>query len=95
MRLAISLASAYTMLALTYAGFTFPTFGMPEVAQVLNRIFPISYWMNVFSGQSLRAEDISNSFTQMLYLAGFILLGCFFIPRLKYVLSNQKYWWKI
>ena len=95
MRLAISLASAYTMLALTYAGFTFPTFGMPEVAQVLNRIFPISYWMNIFSGQSLRAEDISNSFTQMLYLAGFILLGCFFIPRLKYVLSNQKFWWKI
>ena len=95
MRLALSLASAYTMLAITYAGFTFPTFGMPETAQVIGRIFPISYWVGIFSGQSLRAEPIANAFTLMLYLAGFIALGCFFIPRLKYVLSNEKYWWKI
>ena len=95
MRLAISLASVFTMLAITYAGFTFPTFGMPGLAQVLNKIFPISYWTTVFSGQSLRAEDISNGYSQMLYMAGFIFLGACFIPRLKYVLSNKKYWWKI
>jgi ABC-2 type transport system permease protein len=95
MRLAISLGSVYTMLALTYAGFTFPVFGMPQVAQVLNKIFPISYWMNVLSGQSLRAENVSNSFVMLLYLTGFIFLGCCFIPRLKYVLSDQNYWWKI
>ena len=32
LRLAISIASAYTMLALTYAGLTFPLFGMPVIA---------------------------------------------------------------
>jgi ABC-type multidrug transport system permease subunit len=95
MRLAISLASVFTMLAITYAGFTFPTFSMPGVAQVLNKIFPISYWTIIFTGQSLRAEDISNGISQMLYMAGFIVLGCCFIPRLKYILSNKKYWWKI
>ncbi len=95
MRLAISLASVFTMLAITYAGFTFPVFGMPGLAQVLNKIFPISYWTTIFTGQSLRAEDISNGYAQMLYMVGFIILGYCFIPRLKYVLSNKKYWWKI
>ena len=95
MRLALSLASAYTMLAITYAGFTFPAFGMPVVAQVIGKIFPITFWVNILSGQALRAEPIANGFIQMLYLMGFIALGWFFIPRLKYVLSNEKYWWKI
>lgn len=95
MRLALSLASGFTMLAITYAGFTFPAFGMPAVAQVAGRIFPISFWVNIFSGQSLRGEDLSNSFIQMLYLVGFILFGGCFIPQLKNVLSNQKNWGNI
>jgi ABC-2 type transport system permease protein len=95
MRLALSLASAYTMLAITYAGFTFPVFGMPVVAQVFSRIFPVTYWVGIFSGQSLRAEPLSNSFSAMNYLVGFIVFGCLFIPRLKFVLRNEKYWWKI
>lgn len=95
MRLALSLGSVYTMLALTYSGFTYPGFGMPEIAQVLNRIFPVSYWMNILSGQSLRAEPIAYSYIQMLYMCGFILFGYCFIPRLKYILMHQKYWGKI
>lgn len=95
MRLALSLGSVYTMLALTYSGFTYPIFGMPEIAQVLNRIFPVSYWMNILSGQSLRAEPIAYSYIQMLYMCGFILFGYCFIPRLKYILMHQKYWGKI
>ena len=95
MRLALSLASAFTMLAITYAGFTFPAFGMPKVAQVMGRVFPVSFWVNIFSGQSLRAEDLSISFVQMLYLVGFILFGGCFVPMLKNVLSDQKNWGKI
>ena len=41
LRLAISIASAYTMLALTYAGLTFPLFGMPVIAQVISKIFSV------------------------------------------------------
>lgn len=95
MRLALSLGSAYTMLAITYAGFTFPVFGMPAFGQVFSRIFPISYWVAIFEGQSLRAEPWANSFAGMNYLVGFIVFGCLFIPRLKDVLMNKKYWWKI
>lgn len=95
LRLALSLASAYTMLAITYAGFTFPVFGMPEFGEVFGRIFPVSYWVGIFEGQSLRSESWANSFGGMNYLVGFIVFGCLFVPRLKDLLKNKKYWWKI
>jgi ABC-2 type transport system permease protein len=91
LRLALSVASAYTMLALTYAGLTYPLFGMPVIAQVISRIFPFSYWINLFTGQTLRGEPIINGLIQLFYLCGFIFLGCCFIPRLKYVLGNKKF----
>lgn len=95
LRLALSLASAYTMLAITYAGFTFPFMAMPEIGWIFSRIFPIVYWVQIFVGQSVRTEPIANGIYQMYYLWGFIILGFLFIPRLKYLLQNEKYWGKI
>jgi ABC-2 type transport system permease protein len=95
MRLALSIASAYTMLAVTYAGLTFPLFGMPAVAKVFSRIFPFSYWLELFSGQTLRGEPVSNAVVQMLFIGIFILSGALFTPRLKYILSNSKFWERI
>jgi ABC-2 type transport system permease protein len=91
LRLALSIASAYTMLALTYAGLTFPLFGMPVIAQVISKIFPFTYWLNLFTGQTLRGEPISSGFIQLNYLCGFIFLGCCLIPRLNYILKNKKF----
>ncbi len=88
MRIALSIASAYTMLAITYAGLTFPLFGMPLLAKVISRIFPFSYWLELFAGQTLRGEPAANALVQMLFLAGFILAGVLFMPRLKYLASN-------
>jgi ABC-2 type transport system permease protein len=95
LRLALSIASAYTMLALTYAGLTFPLFGMPVIAQVISRIFPFSYWLELFIGQSLRGEPSAHGLIQLFYLCGFILLGGCFIPRLKYLLKTEKHWGRI
>lgn len=95
MRLALSIASAYTMLAVTYAGLTFPTFGMPVIAKIFSRIFPFSYWLELFSGQTLRGEPVANAVTQMLFISVFILAGALFTPRLKYIVSTRKYWGKI
>jgi ABC-2 type transport system permease protein len=95
LRLALSLASAYTMLALTYAGLTYPLFGMPVIARVISRIFPFTYWLDLFTGQSLRGEPIAYGIIQLFYLCGFIFLGACLIPRLKYILKTEKYWGKI
>ena len=95
LRLALSVASAYTMLALTYAGLTFPVFGMPVLARVISRIFPFSYWLELFAGQSLRGEPIANAVIRMLFLCGFIILGSCMIPRYKYLLQNKKFWGRL
>jgi ABC-2 type transport system permease protein len=95
LRLGLSVASAYTMLALTYAGLTFPLIGMPVIAKVISRIFPFTYWLDLFVGQSLRGEPVSNGLIQLFYLFGFIFLGCCLIPRFNYMLKTEKYWGRI
>jgi ABC-2 type transport system permease protein len=95
LRLGLSVASAYTMLALTYAGLTYPLFGMPVIAKVISRIFPFTYWLELFTGQSLRGEPIACGLIQLFYLCGFIFLGTCLIPRLKYILETKKFWGRI
>ena len=90
LRLALSLASAYTMLAITFAGLTFPSFGMPAIARVFGKIFPFTYWLNLFIGQTLRGEPLIHGIRQILPMILFILAGLCTIPRLKYHLTNRK-----
>ncbi len=95
LRLSLSLASAYSMLAITYAGLSYPIFSMPAIAKVLSRIFPLTYWLDAFMGQSLRAGPVAYSFGYLWYLVFFILLGFFFIPHLKYICNDSKNWGKL
>ncbi|MDP4267311.1 MAG: ABC transporter permease, partial [Bacteroidota bacterium] len=95
LRLSLSIGSAYSMLAITYSGLTFPVFGMSPIAQAMSYAFPYTYWLNIFMGQSLRGEPISNIIHPMYSLIAFIIFGILFIPRLKYLLLNKKYWGKI
>jgi ABC-2 type transport system permease protein len=94
MRLAMSLASAYCMLALTFSGLTFPTWGMPAFAQAFSFIFPYTWWIEILSGVSLRGEPASNSVVSMMAMLAFVVLGILFIPRLKYMLMNKRRWGK-
>lgn len=95
LRLSLSLASAYSMLAITYAGVSYPIFSMPAVAQFFSRLFPVSYWINVFIGQSTQGQPASYGFSYMLPLLFFIALGAFFVPRLKYISLHKNFWGKI
>ena len=94
MRLALSIGSAYSMLALTYCGLTFPAIAMPNIAKAISLVFPYTYWIKILIGQSLRNEPISNSFSFMIALTCFILLGILMIPRYKYLLVTKKEWGK-
>ncbi|MFZ4522307.1 MAG: ABC transporter permease [Bacteroidales bacterium] len=95
LRLALSLASAYTMLAITFAGLTFPVFGMPSIAQVFSRIFPFTYWLELFVGQTLRGEPLLNAIISLWCLAIFIIAGLCLIPRYHYILKTKRFWGKI
>lgn len=94
LRLAVSLGSAYSMMALTFSGLTFPEFGMPLLAQIFSQLFPLSYWLKVFVGQTLRHDPSSVSMMNMLYLFVFIGMGLISLYWLKQKYSNEKYWGK-
>ena len=95
LRLALSLASAYTMLAITFAGLTFPAFGMPAIAQIFGKIFPLTYWLDLFIGQTLLGEPTANGIATIWFLVIFIVAGICTVPRFTYLLKNEKYWGKI
>ncbi|HEY4788435.1 MAG TPA: ABC transporter permease [Bacteroidales bacterium] len=95
MRLSLSLGSAYSMLALTYSGLTFPIIGMSHLGQIIAGAFPFTYWLKILVSQSLRGEPAANGIWPMFSLWIFILLGFLFIPLLKYMLLNKKRWGKI
>lgn len=95
LRLSLSVGSAYTMMALTFSGLTYPVFGMPAIAQAFAHIFPFTYWLKIFIGQALRGEPAANAIFPMYAFWLFIFLGALFIPRVRYLLLNEKYWGKV
>ncbi len=95
LRLSLSLGSAYSMLALTYSGLTFPVFGMAPISQAIAGMFPFTYWMKILISQSLRGEPLQHGLLPLLALLLFTLFGLLFIPLLRYMLLNRKRWGKI
>jgi ABC-2 type transport system permease protein len=95
LRLSLSLAAAYTMMALTFSGLTYPIADMPPLARSFASLFPFTYYLQNFIGQAMRNEPPANGLIPMLWLWAFIVLGILFVPRLRYLLTDEKYWGKI
>jgi ABC-2 type transport system permease protein len=95
LRLGLSLASAYGMMALTFSGLTFPQFAMPVVAKGFSYLFPFTYWVKIFISQAIRGEEVVHALIPMAIFVLFILLSVSFLPRLKRVLKEEKYWGKV
>jgi ABC-2 type transport system permease protein len=95
LRLALSLASAYSMMALTFSGLTFPQFAMPLVAKIFSYLFPFTQWVKIFISQAIRGEDAVHAIIPMSIYVLFILLSVCFLPRMKRVLREERFWGKV
>jgi ABC-2 type transport system permease protein len=95
LRLALSLASAYSMMALTFSGLTFPAIGMPAVARSFSYVFPFTYWIRIFISQAIRGEAAAHAIGYVAIFLIFVLLSVALFPRLKRVLQQEKYWGKV
>lgn len=95
LRLSLSIASAYSMMALTFSGLTFPQFAMPAGAQVASFLFPFTYWVKIFISQAMRGEDTVKAILPLAAFLFFIMLSLCFLPRLKRILQQEKYWGKV
>ena len=94
LRLSLSLGSAYTMMALTFSGLTFPSMAMPLLAKLFSLIFPYTFWLRIFMSQTLRGEPVSEVIFPFMAFIPFILGGFLAFPGMKRKLSHPKYWFR-
>ena len=94
LRLSLSLGSAYTMMALTFSGLTFPTMAMPLVAKLFSLIFPYTFWLRIFLSQTLRGEPITEVLPSFLAFLPFMVCGVLAFPGIKRKLSHARYWFR-
>lgn len=94
LRLGLSLGGGYAVMAFTFSGITFPVTAMFDAIQPLSKLFPLSYFSEIFIDQMMLGAPISYDTPKTLILMLFILLIAFIWRRLNRVVHNEKYWRK-
>ena len=95
LRFSLSLGSAYTMMALTFSGLTFPSMGMPLVAKIFSWIFPYTFWLKIFLSQTLRGEPVVETIVPFLVLVLFGLISLVSFRGIRRRFSDSKYYGRI
>ena len=95
LRLSLSIGGGYSVLAFTFSGLTFPIMAMSLPMQWLSRIFPFTYYTDIFIDQALRGAPPVYSMYDVGAIALFILLPLLCLPRLRKLCTDPKYWGRL
>ena len=90
-RLAMSLGGGYTVMSFSLCGLTFPSMAMHTSIQHLSKLFPFTYFANLAVDQTMRGAPAAYSIDELGRMAAFILPTILLLPRLKRVLTTEKY----
>lgn len=86
----LSATAIYTAPSLAFVGITFPLSDMSSFAQVLNKILPITHYLNVQISQANYGANIVNTFEDIKMLLGFNLLFFVSILSIRLIKSKSK-----
>lgn len=92
LRLALSLGGGYAVMAFTFSGITFPTISMYGIAQFIAKLFPLTYFSDIFITQAVRGASLNYSLDSLVWLLGFSILGVIVWQRLSRVVRMEQYW---
>lgn len=95
LRLSLSIGGGYSVLAFTFSGLTFPIMAMWEPMQWVSRLFPFTYYTDLFVDQMLRGAPVVCSLPDLGWMALFVVLPLLCLPRLKRVCTEQKFWGRL
>lgn len=95
LRLSLSIGGGYSVLAFTFSGLTFPIIAMWEPMQWLSRLFPFTYYTDLFVDQMLRGAPVVCSLPDLGWMSLFVVLPLLCLPRLKRVCTEQKFWGRL
>lgn len=92
LRLGLSIGGGYAVMAFTFSGITFPVMAMYDVAQWFSKLFPLTYFSNIFVDKAMLGVGISYDIDDYLAMAVFMLLVPLVWRRLSRVVGDSKYW---
>jgi ABC-2 type transport system permease protein len=75
LRFATSAAALYTTPAFAFAGITFPAFGMPAVGRAWGAILPLTHYLDVLVGQSMRGSACAAAIAPLAALLAFVVIA--------------------
>lgn len=91
LRLGLSFASLFGMIAFSIVGFSFPVLGMDPTLQALSTLFPLRHYFLIYVDQALNGRDLFYTWTEYAWLAGFLVLPFLIGKHLKNALLYFKY----
>lgn len=91
LRLGLSFASIFGMVAFSISGFTFPATAMYPSVQALGYLFPLRHYYLIYVDQALNGRDFFYSWPQYVFLLLFLLLPFLVWKNLKTALFYDKY----
>ncbi|MCL1943895.1 MAG: ABC transporter permease [Candidatus Azobacteroides sp.] len=91
LRNALSFASVFGILGISYSGFTFPVEQMPLSVRSLAQLFPMQHFFKIYQDSALIGSPISYYWISYLALLLFLLLPFVVILRLKKAMIFQDY----
>ena len=83
LREAISMVAVYSILGVSFTGFTFPIEAMPRGVQVFQHFFPIRYYFKIYVNEALNGAPFRYSIIYFAAIAAFLLLPLIIYGRLK------------
>ena len=95
LRLSLSIGGGYSVLAFTFSGLTFPIMAMWEPMQWVSKIFPFTFYTDIFVDQMLRGAPWVYSLPDLGYMMLFIVLPLLCLPRLQKVCTEEKFWGRL
>lgn len=91
LRLGLSFACLFGMIAFSIVGFSFPLLEMHPTLQALARLFPLRHYFLIYVDQALNGRDLYYSWSEYVWLAGFLVLPILTGKHLKQALLYFKY----
>ena len=93
-RLALSIGAMYASLAFSFAGLTFPLIAMSGLMQNIAQIFPFTHYLQIYINTEMKNLPLIYTLPSFGALLIFVLLPLLFVPRLRALLTKEKYWGK-
>ncbi len=91
LRLGLSFASLFGMLAFSVVGFSFPVQAMHPSLHALSNLFPLRHYYLIYIDQALNGRALFYTWTEYLWLAAFLILPVLIARNLKNALLYFRY----